>query len=77
MRKLGLLAIAGAGVGFFLCTEQGRTLMRRCGEAIQDGYRRLSDYRAQREVEELVEKAVEQPHPDTAVARAFEEAVTG
>ena len=75
MRALGLIVLAGAGLGFLLCTDRGRRLTRQAGQSLQDGYNRMGESMGQRRVEKMVENVVEQPHPDTAMAHAFEEAV--
>jgi hypothetical protein len=74
-RTLGVIALAAAGIGFLLYTDRGKALKARAGEALQDGYEQIGDAVARRRgVEGMVKKALDQPHPDTAVAAAFEEA---
>lgn len=76
MRRFGLLALAAAGMGFLLYSERGRQWMSQMGQCASDTYGRLRDSMSgETEVEEIVHQAIEQPHPDTAVARAFENAV--
>ena len=78
MRTLGILALVGAGVGFLLGTERGRSCLNQAGQMLQDGYSRMSGRTGAEgvggEVSELVQGALEQPHEDTALARAFETA---
>jgi len=71
MKTLGLIALAAAGVGFLIYTEKGRALTGQAGQALRDAGDRL---RGDAPVERLVHDALERPHPDTAVAHAFEEA---
>jgi len=75
--KIGMVALAAAGVGFLLCTDKGRALMRQANGRLMDGYQLLSDrFNQEPDVETTISKALEQPHPDTAVAHAFEKALT-
>jgi len=75
MRKWGILALIGAGVGFFLGTERGRSCLNQAGQLLQEGYGRLGgQLSASGDVQELVHDALATPHEDTPVARAFEEA---
>jgi len=79
MRTLGILALVGAGVGFLLGTERGRSCLNQVGQMLQDGYSRMtsrsgSEGSAAGELGEVVQGVLEQPHEDTALARAFESA---
>lgn len=75
MRLLGIAALAAAGLGFFLGTERGRRLSGSAKSAAQERFRAWNEQHSRKETEKAVEQALEQPHPDTAIARAFEEAV--
>lgn len=76
MRALGLIALAAAGVGFLFYTEKGRALKGQAVQGLQDCYERFNDMAARRGgVEGMVDRALHEPHPETAVAQAFEEAV--
>jgi len=78
MRNLGFIALAaaGAGLGYLLFTGKGRALARQAGDAVTDQYRRAGEaLGAPSPVEGMIEEALEQPHPDTAMAGAFQEAV--
>ena len=74
-RTIGLIALAGAGIGYLLCTDKGRALTHQAGQYLQDQYRNANDAMARRGTEKTIHKALDQPHPDTAVAQAFEEAL--
>ncbi len=77
MRALGLIALAAAGVGFLFYTEKGRAPKGQAAERLQDCYQQFNEMVARRRgVEKMVDRALQEPHPDTAVAQAFEEAVT-
>ena len=71
---IGLLALASAAAAFLIGTEKGRQLTREMGPKLRDAY---DDARARfgPGLDGTVTRALEEPHPDTAVARAFEEAV--
>ncbi|MFN3649486.1 MAG: hypothetical protein ACK47B_07870 [Armatimonadota bacterium] len=76
MKTLGIVAVAAAGLGYFLYTDRGRELMSRAGECVRDNYEQLRErIRGEQPVEGLIHEAVESSHPDTAMARAFEQAV--
>jgi hypothetical protein len=76
MRALGLIALAGAGLGYLLCTENGRRMTQQAGNRMQDAYGKMTDYVSTHTgVPKMVREAVDEPHPDTAMATAFEEAV--
>lgn len=78
MRTVGLIALAAAGIGFLFYTEKGRALKGQAMQGLQDCYGRFSEMASSRGgVEGMVDRALHEPHPDTAVAHAFEEAVTG
>lgn len=73
MRKSAITALAvatGAGIAYFLGTKRGQDLMQQAGQAIRE----LPGRMHQPETTKLVEKALKAPHPDTAMAHAFEEA---
>lgn len=75
MRKWGMLALVGAGVGFLLGTERGRSCLNQAGQLLQEGYGRMSGRLTEPgDVQDLVHEALATPHEDTPVARAFEEA---
>lgn len=63
-------------MGWLLFTDKGRGWTNQAGEYLQAGYRRVRDRLVSGGgVETIVRDAVEQAHPDTAMAHAFEEAV--
>lgn len=73
MRKSAITALAVAtcaGIAYFLGTKRGQDLMQQAGQAI----RKLPGRMNQPETTRLVEKSLNEPHPDTATAHAFEEA---
>jgi hypothetical protein len=75
-RTIGLLALTGAGIAYLMCTDRGRSLMQQAKTTAQDTYEKLSDRIMNRSgVDSIVEDALAQPHEDTAVARALEEAI--
>ncbi len=138
MRTTGIIALAGAAIGFFWGTDRGRSMLRRATHAAHEGYTRIrermgthedpamratstndsggvaetgllpfdtthvgggegtsrmteesaaggfgnagsaGDFRGTEEadVTMLVEEALSDPHPDTEIAHAFEEAAT-
>jgi hypothetical protein len=76
MRTFGLLALFGAAAGFLLCTDKGRQLTREAGSMLREQADQLrSRLEKAPEVTRVVESVLAQPHPDTPVARAFEEAL--
>jgi hypothetical protein len=76
MRAFGLIALAAAGVGFLLYTDKGRALAKQATQAMDEGYTRLTDsLSSQGGVDQIVHKALDKPHEDTAMASAFDEAV--
>jgi hypothetical protein len=76
MRTMGLIALAALGVGMLLYTEQGKSLLRRTGETMVDGYDTVAGkLTGDSAVGEMVESALANPHPRTAIAEAFEEAL--
>ena len=74
MRTLGLLALAGAGVGFLFYTDAGRRLRGDAARRARDQYNALRDGLASYDSRRTIEKALDEPHPDTQIAQAFEEA---
>jgi len=71
MRKfalMGLATLAGAGVGLLMFTQKGRALTAQLRQRMASGGGEAP--------RDLVEEVLAQPHPDTAMAQAFEEAVT-
>ena len=76
MRTLGLLTLLGAGACFLLCTDKGKRLTRQMQDRAKEGFDYLeSQVRSRTGVQGTINKVLEQPHRDTAVARAMEEAV--
>jgi hypothetical protein len=74
MRTLGIIGlVCGAGAALLCCTERGRSLMSQARGMVQERLEALQGGGA--EPRELVEGVLEQPHPETAMAQAFEEAV--
>ena len=73
MKTALVVALAGAGLGWLLFTESGQTVCRQAREFGRDG---LSSLTGDVDSRQLVVRAVRQPHPDTAMAQALEEAVT-
>jgi len=78
MRVLGLIALAGAGLGYLMFTDKGKSLTKQAGQCAQDAYAKVSDAMQNRDgsVEKVVHNVLDKPHPDTAMASAFEAAVT-
>ncbi|MGV3723226.1 MAG: hypothetical protein ACO1SX_20180 [Actinomycetota bacterium] len=73
MRKSAITALAvaaGAGIAYFLGSKRGQDLIQQAGQAIRE----LPGLRNQPDTANLVEKALQEPHPETAMAHAFEEA---
>lgn len=77
MRKLSLLAIAGAAIGYFCCTEKGRSMMRQAGDSMRDGMNQIKDRLGSGEgsVTDIVQNSLAEPHPQTAMSQALEEAI--
>jgi hypothetical protein len=76
MRTLGWIALAGAAAGFLMCTRQGQKLMQQAGDMSQDTVDTVRGWVNDRTgVRKVVHEVVDTPHPDTAMAHAFEEAV--
>jgi hypothetical protein len=75
-RTWGWLTIAAGGVAVALLSRPGQRWMRQAGQSMRERYPRLGRSQAgQPEVEAMVEEAVTQPHRDTVMAQAFEQAV--
>ena len=78
MTIIGLSAAGiGAAAGYLIYTERGRNICRQTGDFLQDQYQRGKDRltgQGENEVEEIVQEALAEPHPDTVMAHAFEEA---
>lgn len=77
MRKLSLVAIAGAALGYFCCTEKGRSMLRQAGDSMRDGMNQLKERLGSGEgsVTEIVQESLSAPHPETAMSQALEEAI--
>ena len=69
MRTFGLIALAGAGIGYMLYRNRNRAM------AGMTPPQMVNDPTAHAVMEDTVEDVLEQPHPDTAVTHAFKEAV--
>ncbi len=79
MRRAGWWGLAaaglGAGVGYLMYTQNGRRLAQRAGALLFHGYDRVRDAASPApQVDTLIEDALAEPHPDTVMARALEEA---
>lgn len=77
MRKISLLAVAGAALGYFCCTEKGRSMIRQAGDSMRDGMNRMKERMGSGEdtVSDLVRESLSEPHPETAMSTALEEAI--
>jgi hypothetical protein len=77
MRTLGIIGlICGAAAAALCCTENGRSMLAQAKETMQDRMAEMRGGETGSEPRELVEGMLEQPHPDTMMAQAFEDAVT-
>lgn len=76
-RAAGIIALAGAGagLGFLLFTEKGRTLQNQAKQLAMDSYERMGETFRHSKFHQMLEDAVEEPHPDTPMADAFEKAI--
>jgi hypothetical protein len=76
-RTAGMIALAGAGagLGFLLFTEKGRELQGQAKQFAMDSYERMGETFRNGKFHQMMEKAVEEPHPDTPMAQAFENAL--
>jgi hypothetical protein len=73
MRKAALMTmatLAGAGAGLLMFTQTGRGLVILARRRLMEGGSRTQPA-------EIVQEALGQPHADTAMAHAFEEAISG
>jgi hypothetical protein len=68
-RNLALLAIAGAGAGFLLLSDQGRRWLGQAGQSLRAAWQRRTG------VEAVVRDRLEHEPPDTAMVEAFHEAI--
>ena len=78
MRTLGILALAGLGIGIFLRTERGKQVLSQATTAINDGKERMMDAMNATDrggSEQMVRKALARDYPETTMAQAFEEAI--
>jgi hypothetical protein len=67
---------AAAGASYFFSREPGRRWLRDTGQTVRERYQeRRRGLSGRSRVESVVEEAVAHPHQDTAMARAFEDAV--
>jgi hypothetical protein len=74
---MGILAVAGLGIGMFLRTERGKQVIEQTKTAFNEGKERLTDAMGQQKAPDvMIQKALStDDRPDTAMALAFEEAV--
>jgi len=74
MLKRVAAAAAGAAVGYLCCTPQGRRMARdgyqKMHSVYDDCLQQMRDFQNKK----MVESSVNKPHPDTAMANAFEQA---
>jgi hypothetical protein len=77
-RTAGLMALAGAGagLGFLFGTPKGRSMMNRAKQSARGAYNNVADGMARKRTKSMVANALEEPHEDTVMAHAFQEAVS-
>src|SRR5688572_18443333 len=78
MRKITLMSLAtlaGAGIGLLMFTEAGRGMVRRAGQGLRQLRDDVNEASAAAASKDLIETALDAPHPDTVMAAAMEEAV--
>lgn len=76
-RTAGMIALAGAGagLGFLFFTEKGRALQGQAKQMAMEGYEKVGETIRSGKFQKMLEHAVDQPHPDTTMAQAFEKIV--
>ena len=75
LRTAGMIALAGAGLGFLFFTEKGRKFQGQARQLALEQYDKVGGTIRDGRFQKMLEKAVEKPHEDTAVAQAFEKAL--
>ena len=75
MRTLGILALAGLGIGIFLRTERGKHVLSQATTALNDGKERMMDAMDRGAPERMIQQALAADRPQTTMAQAFEEAI--
>ena len=78
MRTLGILALAGLGIGIFLRTERGKQVLSQAKTALNDGKERMMDAMNATDgggSERMIQQALATDRPQTMMAQAFEEAI--
>jgi hypothetical protein len=75
MRKLGIAALAGLGIALLFGTDQGRRLMSQAREMLPKLPEPSLGEPEAAAPKQLVQEVLEAPHPETAMAHAFQQAV--
>lgn len=75
MKKLGIAALAGIGIALLFGTSRGRQLMSQAREALPKLPEQLSSETETPAPEQIIQQVLEEAHPDTAMAHAFQQAV--
>jgi hypothetical protein len=75
MKTLGIAALAGIGIALLFGTERGRQMMGQAKESLQQLPERFKNEAEGAAPEKIIQQVLEEPHPDTAMAMAFQEAV--
>lgn len=75
MKKLGLAALAGIGIALLFGTERGRQLLGQARESLGELPSRLPGDPEPAAPEQLIQQVLDEPHPDTAMAHAFQQAI--
>jgi len=75
MKTLGIAALAGIGIALLFGTDRGRQLMGQARESLQQLPERFKDGTGSPAPETIIQQVLEESHPDTAMAHAFQEAV--
>jgi hypothetical protein len=75
MKTLGIAALAGIGIALLFGTEKGRGLMGQARDAMTRMPGQITDALDTSSPEKIIQQVLEEAHPDTAMAQAFQEAV--
>lgn len=75
MKTLGMAALAGIGIALLFGTDRGRQMMGQAKESLQQLPGRFKSEPEGAAPEKIIQQVLEESHPDTAMAHAFQEAI--
>jgi hypothetical protein len=75
MKKLGIAALAGLGIALLFGTSRGRQLISQAREMLPQLPEPFQSEPEAAAPEQIIQQVLEEQHPDTAMAQAFQQAV--